>query len=130
MRARVLYAPLLLAATPTALAAQAMNDMHAGQWYGLLEVPLLAVAVVFAFLTARALKGGRLGAGMSLIAWGFLVMAVGHVHMQLEALFGLNLFALLLGHTGGQVAWVVALVVTWALTAFGFYRVYRASNRI
>ncbi|HET8655075.1 MAG TPA: hypothetical protein VFL93_06145 [Longimicrobiaceae bacterium] len=130
MRFRTLSASALLLLAPSTLAAQSMAGMHARQWYGMLEIPLLVVAVAFGFLTARALRGGRLGAGMSLIAWGLLVMAVGHLHMEAEALFGINVFDLVLGHTGGQVAWVAALAVTWALTAFGFYRLYRASSQI
>jgi hypothetical protein len=98
--------------------------------YGLVELPVLGIAVLFGFLTARALRGGRLGDGMALIAWGFLVMAIGHLHMQSEALLGFNLFATVFGATGGQVVWIVALFVTWALTALGFFRIYRASTSI
>jgi len=127
---RVLFTPLLLSLIPGALAAQAMPDMHPRLWYGLLEIPLLVIAVVFGFLTARALHGGRLGAGMILIAWGFLAMAIGHLHMQVDAFFGINTFALLFGPTGGSIVWVAALALTWTLTALGFFRLYRASHRI
>lgn len=67
---------------------------------------------------------------MALIAWGFLVMAIGHLHMQGEMLFGFNLFETLLGQDVGQAIWVIALLVTWILTGLGFYRLYRASASV
>src|SRR5688572_30414683 len=123
LRIVFLVAVLVLMAAPAAAQAHAMDGVSA---YALVELPALALAVVFGFLTARALRGGRLGEGMGLIAWGFLVMAVGHLHMQAEVLFGFSLFGSLFGHTAGQMVWVVALLVTWTLTGFGFFRLYRA----
>lgn len=108
------------------------HSVHApqglGDWFALLEIPFLAGCVIFAFLTASALKGGRFGTGMHFLAWGFLVMAVGHVHMQVEALTGVNLFGAMLGAAGGTWAWMIALVLTWTLSGIGFYNVYRASR--
>lgn len=98
------------------------------RWFSIFEVPGLLMAVVLAFLTANALKGGRFGSGMAFIAWGLLVMAVGHLHMQLEHQFGMDLFTRLLGASGGALAWVVALLVTWVLTGIGFFKLYRAST--
>ena len=126
---RAILAASALAAAATPVAAQSHGVAEANA-YALIELPALALAVVFGFLTARALRGGRLGEGMALIAWGFLVMAIGHLHMQGEVLFGFNLFDALFGHDVGQAAWVVALLVTWTLTGFGFYRLYRASSSI
>jgi hypothetical protein len=128
-RTAPLTAALLL--FPGLAAAQGMPGMHAAQhWYALVELPALVIAIVFGFLTARALRGGRFGSGMTLIAWGFLVMAVGHLHMQLEAIFGFNIFSFALGSAGGQAAWLAALLVTWTLTGLGFYRLYHASSRV
>lgn len=119
----VLPAPLLAQAhVPASTGAQHL--------FALIELPALLAAVVFGFLTARALHGGRLGAGMKLVAWGFLVMAVGHVHMQVEVLFGLNLFGSILGADIGLAAWILALLLTWTLTGLGFLRLYHASARV
>jgi hypothetical protein len=126
-RSLSLAAAFVAAATP--LAAQG-HTAGASNAYALIELPALAIAVIFGFLTARALRGGRLGDGMALIAWGFLVMAIGHLHMQGEMLLGFNLFDSIFGHDLGQAVWVVALLVTWTLTGFGFYRLYRASSSI
>jgi hypothetical protein len=126
-RALLAAAALCAAAAPLDAQTHGVGEASA---YALIELPALALAVIFGFLTARALRGGRLGEGMGLIAWGFLVMAIGHLHMQGEVLFGFNLFDTLFGHDLGQAAWVVALLVTWTLTGFGFYRLYRASSSI
>lgn len=98
------------------------------EFFGLLELPFLITAIVFSFMTAKNMKGGKFGAGMNLLAWGFLVMAIGHIHMQIEHLFDYNLFNNLMGETIGKYAWYAALIVTWALSALGFYRIFKASK--
>lgn len=96
--------------------------------FGLLELPFLGIAIVFAFMTAASLKGGLFGKGMLYIALGFLVMAIGHIHMQVEHVYGFNLFNFLLGDSGGRIAWFVALIITWGLTGIGFYSLLKASR--
>lgn len=97
-------------------------------WFGMLELPFLVLCIFFAFLTAAALKGGLFGRGMMQMAWGFLVMGIGHLLMQIEAVFHVNLLVALLGVALGNVAWVVALIATWGLSGLGFYNIYRASK--
>ncbi len=96
--------------------------------FGLLELPFLMVCIFFAFKTAMALKGGVWGRGMSYLAWGFLVMAVGHLSMQAVHHFNFDLFNYLFGDTGGVIAWFAALITTWGLSALGFYHIYRVSR--
>jgi len=93
-----------------------------------LELPFLLISIIFSFLTARQLKGGKFGKGMNLLAWGFLVMAIGHVHMQIEHHYQFNLFQQLLGESWGQMTWFLALITTWVFSAFGFYHIYKASK--
>ena len=107
---------------------QPASAMGAAEIFGFLELPFLLIAVVFSFMTAARLKGGKFGAGMNLLAWGFLVMAIGHLHMQVDHLYDYNLFQSILGVTAGQFAWFAALIVTWGLSAFGFYRIYKGSK--
>ena len=101
---------------------------NASYWFSVMELPFLFIAVFFAFLTAYALRGGRFGKGMKFMAWGFLVMAVGHLHMQIEHYYGINIFKSVLGQMSGSVAWFVALVVTWGLSGLGFWSIYKASK--
>jgi hypothetical protein len=109
----------------------AENTVHASNmsyWFGVMELPFLFIAVFFAFLTAYALRGGRFGKGMTYMAWGFLVMAVGHLHMQIEHYYGINIFKSVLGQISGSIAWFIALVVTWGLSGLGFWSIYKASR--
>jgi hypothetical protein len=112
-------------------ANNAAADDHAasaGYWFGVMELPFLFISVFFAFMTAYALRGGKFGKGMTFMAWGFLVMAVGHLHMQIEHYYGFNLFKSLLGSFSGSIAWFLALIVTWGLSGLGFYSIYKASK--
>jgi hypothetical protein len=109
----------------------AITDPHSsnmGYWFGVMELPFLFISVFFAFLTAYALRGGKFGKGMTFMAWGFLVMAVGHLHMQIEHYYGFNLFKTLFGQLSGSIAWFIALIVTWGLSGLGFWSIYKASK--
>lgn len=96
--------------------------------FGILELPFLFIAVYFAFMVARKLKGGAFGLGMQYLAWSFGVMAIGHLHMQIAHYTGFDLFSSLLGANIGGVAWVLALAVTWGLSAYGFLLIYRSAR--
>jgi ABC-type sugar transport system permease subunit len=115
----------LLQANNAAVSEHAYNTSY---WFAMMEIPFLFISVIFAFLTAYALKGGKFGKGMSFMAWGFLVMAVGHLHMQIEHYYGINVFNSLLGQFSGSIAWFAALIVTWGLSGLGFYSIYKASK--
>lgn len=108
--------------------AHSSNNLGAEQIFGLLEMPFLAIALIFSFLTATRLKGGKFGSGMTLLAWGFVVMALGHLHMQIAHIFDYNIFNTILGDTLGNYIWFIALILTWALSALGFYKIYKASK--
>lgn len=104
------------------------DSLEAEQFFGLLEMPFLVIALIFSFLTAIRLKGGKFGSGMILLAWGFVVMALGHLHMQITHIFNYNIFKTVLGDTIGNYIWFVALILTWGLSALGFYKIYKASK--
>ncbi len=118
----------LIAGSATAQDGSGYNFGNFEVLFGLAELPFLFLAVFFALATAAALKGGAFGRGMNLIAWGFLVMAVGHLHMLVERLWGLNLFATAFGPSGGAVVWIVALISSWTLSWLGFRSLYRAAK--
>lgn len=130
----ILFAPLFALAQPHCDILQIHNGMNGansssmGYWFGFMELPFLFIAVFFAFLTAYTLGDGKFAKGMKFMAWGFLVMAVGHLHMQIEHYYGYNLFQSVLGRMNGSIAWFCALILTWALSGMGFYSIYRASK--
>ncbi len=104
--------------------------MDRSQVFGVLELPFLAAAVLLAFVVAIKLRGGAFGRGMQYLAWGFVVMAIGHVHMQIEHYAGINLLGSIFGDAAGNVLWVLALVTTWALSGYGFLQVYWAAKNV
>jgi preprotein translocase subunit SecG len=104
------------------------SDQTMKQWYGVIEIPFLLLAVVLSIMTAYEFKGGALGKGMMFLAIGLLVMAVGHIHMQLQKFLNFDIFDLLFGKIGGNIAWVIALIITWGCTAYGFYSLYKAGK--
>jgi hypothetical protein len=95
---------------------------------GLLEIPFLVLAIVYAVRTAGALQGGVFGRGMGVMAGGMLVMAIGHALMLADMALGVNLLTLVFGATIGGILWVVALLCSWGLVGFGFHSIYRASR--
>jgi hypothetical protein len=97
--------------------------------FGLLELPFLLVCIYYSFKTANALEGGVFGTGMKYLAWGFLVMAVGHLAMQVHHIFHYDVFRDTFGHLMGNVLWFIALIITWGLSAFGFYKIYSVSKK-
>lgn len=105
----------------------ATDEINLVFWFGLLELPFLLVCVYYSFKTAQALQKGVFGHGMRLLAWGFLVMAVGHLAMQVNHVFGYDIFRDTFGYLIGNVFWFLALITTWGLSALGFYKVYKAS---
>ncbi len=113
-----------------ALAQADHGPSYIEYWPTVLEIPLLFMAVYFSFRTASALRGGVLGTGMTLLAWGFLIMGIGHAHMQLKMVFGIDIFAMAFGDLGGRIVWVIALMATWGLSALGLYKMYKASSQI
>lgn len=132
---KTLWSLLLLLCLPILLGAQHNN--HTGDrgteldsvfWFGILELPFLFLCIYYSFQTARALKGGIFGQGMNYLAWGFLVMAVGHIAMQVQHIFHYDVFRDTFGYMMGNTMWFIALIITWGLSAIGFYRIYKVSK--
>ncbi|MEO0898647.1 MAG: hypothetical protein AAFY71_19695 [Bacteroidota bacterium] len=65
---------------------------------------------------------------MNLLAIGFLIMAIGHVHMQVEHLFNFSLFKTIFPAPFDMILWYVTLIVTWGFSGYGFYLIYKASS--
>ena len=98
-------------------------------WFGILELPFLFLCIYFSFRTAQALKGGIFGKGMNFLFWGFLVMAVGHIAMQVHHIFDFDVFRDVFGYMIGNFLWFTALMITWGLSMAGFISIYRASKQ-
>ena len=92
-------------------------------WLQLLELCFLLTAVCCSFYTALALQSAergqistqRLSRAMFVLAVSFLIMGVGHLHMQWLHLTGVNLFQYYFGEVWGDRLWLMALTLTWLL---------------
>ena len=109
--------------------AEELNTFDLAFWFGILELPFLLLCIIYSFRTAIALKGGVFGKGMNYLAWGFLVMAIGHLAMQIHHIFKYDIFRDFFGLHIGSVLWFLALMVTWGLSAAGFISIYRVSKK-
>ena len=109
------------------IASGSKENFNLAIWFGLLEFPFLILCIFYCFKTSAVLRGGIFGKGMKYLAWGFVVMAVGHIAMQIHHICGFDVFRDVLGHLFGSLLWFVALSITWGLSAIGFYRIYTAS---
>lgn len=126
---------LFLTSSTTLLAQDHSGMEHAAHstnglafWFGVFELPFLFLCIFFAFRTAAALKGGVFAKGMNYMAWGFLVMGIGHLNMQMEHFFNFNLIYSIFGSDIGLIVWFIALVATWSLSGVGFYKIFKASK--
>ncbi|MEP0366264.1 MAG: hypothetical protein ABJD58_04815 [Cyclobacteriaceae bacterium] len=128
MVSRLLSISVLLYMSPSVFVASEGKRGKINLVLSLLELPFLGIAMVLSFMNSKVLRGGKLGTGMTYLAWGFLVMGVGHLHMQLDHQFGINIFNSFLGEVGGHMAWFVALTVTWGLSGYGFYQIRKVSK--
>jgi len=95
-------------------------------WFAILELPFLLLATAFGFLTARAVKSSSIWRGMTFIALGSLLMAVGHIIMMADQLLKEHLLTEFLGNVGGAWAWLVALCTSWLFYGLGFFWIYEA----
>ena len=55
-------------------------------WFAVLEMPFLLVAIIYGLLIARTVRSSLIGRGMTFIALGSLVMAIGHILMIVNGL--------------------------------------------
>ena len=54
-------------------------------------------------------------------------MAIGHLLMQVERYTQINPLTSIFGPYG-DILWVIALMITWTLSAYGFLKIYRAAS--
>src|SRR3989440_10081410 len=94
-------------------------------WFVVLEMPFLLVAIIFGFLIARAVRSSLIGRGMTFIALGSLVMAIGHIIMIVNGLVKEQILSVILGDVGGAWAWLVALCTSWLFFGLGFVEIYK-----
>ena len=94
-------------------------------WFAVLEMPFLLVAIIYGLLIARTVRSSLIGRGMTFIALGSLVMAIGHILMIVNGLAKEQILSVILGDVGGAWAWLAALCTSWLFYGLGFIEVYK-----
>jgi hypothetical protein len=87
----------------------------------------LAAAFV-AFEAAVAYREGRIGRGITLVAVGMVIMAVGHFILVARRLFHMDPLGFL-GSTGSFIAFSLAVFASFTSSAVGFYLIRKAADR-
>ena len=87
----------------------------------------LAAAFV-AFQAAVAYREGRIGRGITWVAVGMVIMAVGHFILVSRRFFHLDPLGFL-GSTGSSVAFSLAVFASFISSAAGFYLIRKAADQ-
>lgn len=90
------------------------------------EVLTGLAAAIMAFQAALAYREGRLGKGMTWVAVGMVIMAVGHFILVVRRMVGDPLG--FLGPTGSFVAFSLAVLSSFVASGLGFWLIRRASR--
>ncbi len=101
----------------------AIADHGTGQgiyYDSLIELPFLILAVALGIISTRYHVTGALKTGIVYIVAGLVIMSIGHLHMQVEHIWGINIFRSVLGETAGKAIWAMALIISWSMSAYGF----------
>jgi len=116
---------------PTAGAAQHLGhdapDIAANPILNLTEILTGLAAAVVAFQAAAAYREGRLGRGVTWVAVGMVIMAVGHFILAARRLFSFDPLAFL-GPTGSFVAFSLAVFASFLSSAIGFHLIRKAAG--
>jgi hypothetical protein len=87
----------------------------------------LAAAFV-AFQAALAYREGRMGRGITWVAVGMVIMAVGHFILVAQRFFHVDPLGFL-GSTGSFIAFSLAVFASFTSSAAGFYLIRKAADR-
>jgi hypothetical protein len=87
----------------------------------------LAAAFV-AFQAAVAYREGRLGRGITWVALGMVIMAVGHFILVAQRFLHVDPLGFL-GSTGSFIAFSLAVFASFTSSAAGFYLIRKAADR-
>jgi hypothetical protein len=92
------------------------------------EVLTGLAAAFLAFQAAVAYREGRIGRGITWVAVGMVIMAVGHFILVARRLFHMDPLGFL-GSTGSFIAFSFAVFASFTSSAAGFYLIRRAADQ-
>ena len=94
------------------------------------EITLLILTSLVAYLVSRILKGTALQKAFYLMAWGVLMYGVGDTHLLVWMYTGVESQYTFLGKASSSIAHALAVGIGFMLVIFGLYRVAQARKDI
>ena len=116
--------------------AAAMAQLHASPSNTITSNPVLNItevltglaAALVAFQAALVYREGRIGRGITWVAVGMVIMAVGHFILVAQRFFHVDPLGFL-GSTGSFIAFSLAVFASFISSAAGFYLIRKAADR-
>ena len=94
------------------------------------EITLLILTSLVAYLVSRILKGTALQKAFYLMAWGVLMYGVGDTHLLVWMYTGVESQYPFLGKASSSIAHALAVGIGFMLVIFGLYRIAQARKDI
>lgn len=94
------------------------------------EITLLVLTALIAYLVSRILKGTALQTALYLIAWGVLMYGVGDTHLLVWMYTGVEGFPSFFGPAGSSIAHAFGVGIGFILVILGLYKIARARKDI
>ncbi|HJO89571.1 MAG: hypothetical protein QGH85_01570 [Candidatus Pacebacteria bacterium] len=96
----------------------------------LVEITLLVITALVAYLVARIFKGTAFQSAFYFIAWGVLLYGIGDTHILIWMYTGVESFPSFLGPAGSSIAHALGVGFGFILVILGLYKLAKARNKI
>jgi hypothetical protein len=106
-----------------------LNPITSNPVLNITEVLTGLAAAFVAFQAAVVYREGRMGRGITWVAVGMVIMAVGHLILVAQRYFHVDPLAFL-GSTGSFIAFSLAVFASFTSSAAGFYLIRKAADRM
>ena len=104
------------------------NSITSNPILNITEVLTGLAAAFVAYQAAVVYREGRIGRGITWVAVGMVIMAVGHFILVAQRFFHLDPLGFL-GSTGSFIAFSLAVFASFTSSAAGFYLIRKAADR-
>jgi len=94
------------------------------------EITLLVLTSLVAYLVSRILKGTALRSALYLMAWGVLMYGVGDTHLLVWMYTGVESFPWFFGQAGSSIAHSLSVGIGFILVILGLYKIAQARKDI
>ena len=94
------------------------------------EITLLVLTSLVAYLVSRILKGTALRSALYLMAWGVLMYGGGDTHLLVWMYTGVESFPWFFGQAGSSIAHSLSVGIGFILVILGLYKIAQARKDI